>query len=439
MAIAFVQSLTAIGDPGTGTYTSAAFGSSTTSGNLIVVTVSDDGGIANGITSVTDSKSNTYVKVPNEFPGAATVSMWYAKNITGGASHTITVNYDDTITFASTCVAQEFSGIDTTAPLDVYASTAATSTSPTSGATSSTTLADELVVGGLAFTAATTTVTLGSGYTNLGTTHQTNAGVGMESKIVSGTGAQTATFTLGASRSWSCAVATFKAATAGSSPSASLSPSASKSPSSSASLSKSPSASASLSLSPSASLSPSSSSSLSQSPSASQSPSSSTSTSQSVSASISPSASTSPSSSASASPSTGFTGYSRGDYAALPTDDYDLEVIYTASEVTDVATADNFRVAQTASSQYAIHQFKNFAGVNGSCILNWEGQTNLATSLSPMVMQIYNVLTTSWETVATNNSASANTDFTMTANIPVLANYKDTQQVITSRIYQLSQ
>ncbi len=438
MAILFVQSLTAIGDPGTGTYTSAAFGSSTTSGNLIVVTVSDDGGTLGGITSVTDSKSNTYTKVPNEFDGASTVSVWYAKNITGGASHTITVNYNTSITFASTCVAQEFSGVDTTAPLDVYTSTGGTGTSTTSGATGTTAQNDELVIGSLAFFGATTTVTLGSGYTNLGTTHQTNAGVGMESKVVSSTGTQTATFTLGLSRGWSTAVTTFKAASTGS-PSASLSPSASQSPSSSASSSISPSASSSLSLSPSASLSPSSSVSLSLSPSASQSPSSSASSSSSVSSSVSPSASKSPSSSISASPSPGYTGYSRGDYASLPVDDFDLEVAYTQSEVLDVATSDNFRVAQTATSQYAIHQFKNFAGTSGSCIVTWEGQSNLAPSLSPMVLQIYNVNTASWETLSANTSASANVDFQIQANVPVLGNYKDVHGVITCRVYQLSQ
>ena len=110
----------------------------------------------------------------------------------------------------------------------------------------------------------------------------------------------------------------------------------------------------------------------------------------SMSVSISPSASLSPSASASASPSAGYTGYTRGNYAALPTNDNDLTTTYTAHDVTDVATNNNIRVTQFAQGQYAIHQYKNFVGAKIQVILTWEGQTDFSPVSSTVFLQIYN-------------------------------------------------
>jgi len=232
------------------------------------------------------------------------------------------------------------------------------------------------------------------------------------------------------------------------SPSPSSSVSLSVSPSSSTSLSLSPSSSVSASFSPSASVSPSSSESLSVSPSSSVSsstslsvsPSSSSSLSISPSASISPSSSSSlslsPSSSVSPSPSAGTTDYSKGDYAALPGNATDLENIYTAQQVLDVETKNDIRVSQTASGEYAIHQYGDFVTTGNTATLEWEGQTNLTPSLSTVYLQIYNFNSTSWELVDSDNSSAVDTDFALTGNIPDLTNYKD-GSMMYCRIYQL--
>lgn len=218
------------------------------------------------------------------------------------------------------------------------------------------------------------------------------------------------------------------------SPSRSLSPSASQSPSASASRSLSPSSSASSSVSASssasASKSASASASRSLSPSASQSPS--------ASGSASGSSSASKSQSPSASPSTGFADYSRGNYAALPTDDAELETLYSGSDVTDVATDNGVRVSQSAITEYMIHQYKNFVGANTNCVLTWNGQTDLSPASSTVNMQIYNRNSTTWETIASNNTASANTDFTIAFTVNDVTNYIDGDKVISSRIYQLA-
>jgi hypothetical protein len=183
---------------------------------------------------------------------------------------------------------------------------------------------------------------------------------------------------------------------------------------------------------PSASMSPSSSSSASLSPSSSSS--ASLSPSSSSSKSLSPSSSSSASLSPSASPSYGFQDYTRGNYAALPANNNDLETAYSAQDITDVATKNDVRVSQDATGEYAIHQYKNFTTAT-STNLEWEGQTNCACWLSPVVLQIYRVSDTTWEEIDRDDTTAADTDFTLNATIADLTNYR-TAGIVTCRIYQ---
>jgi hypothetical protein len=227
----------------------------------------------------------------------------------------------------------------------------------------------------------------------------------------------------------------------------SLSPSTSISFSPSISLSSSPSESisSSISESPSTSISSSESTSVSISPSLSisLSPSSSISSSPSIISSISSSPSSSislsPSSSLSASPSAGYEGYTRGEYVALPGDDTDLTTAYSAQDYIDVNTDNDVRVGQEATGNYAIHEYKDYAGSQNSMTITWNGQTNVSCTTSPVLIQIYNRNTTIWDTVITNNTASADTDFDMIIYVSDLTNYKDVNGVTSCRIYQLAQ
>jgi hypothetical protein len=196
--------------------------------------------------------------------------------------------------------------------------------------------------------------------------------------------------------------------------------------------SPSPSLSPSLSPSVSISLSPS----VSESRSISLSPSTSISLSPSASISLSPSVS--PSVSVSASPSIGFSNYTRGNYAALPANDNDLEVAYTAQDETDVSTKDDIRVGQTGVLEYMLHQFKDFVGSNTACQVEWEGQTSQAPSVSTVYLQVYNRTTGEWDTIDSDNTSNVDTDFSLLAEIPDLTNYKDASNVISCRVYQLS-
>jgi len=119
----------------------------------------------------------------------------------------------------------------------------------------------------------------------------------------------------------------------------------------------------------------------------------------------------------------------------LPSDDADLETVYSGQDVTDVAMKDDTRVDQSATGEYAIHQFKDYVGGAGAVDLEWEGQSNVAPSSSTVYLQIYNYDTPAWENVDSDNTTGADTDFPLNGNIPDLTNYKD-GNLITCRVYQ---
>jgi hypothetical protein len=156
--------------------------------------------------------------------------------------------------------------------------------------------------------------------------------------------------------------------------------------------------------------------------------------------SLSPSGSISlsPSVSPSASPSYGYAGYTKGDYAVLPADDSDLEVNYTGSDVTNVSSKNDVYVDQTATEEYILHQYKNFVSVANSCDIEAELKSSLAPTLSTVYLQIYNRDSSTWETIDSDNTSSADTDFILTASVVDLTNYKDATEVISCRIYQLA-
>ena len=191
-------------------------------------------------------------------------------------------------------------------------------------------------------------------------------------------------------------------------------------------------ASLSPSISPSISLSPSLSPSISPSISPSLSPSIS------PSVSISPSRSPSISPSISPSPSPGWKNYTKGDYLPLPTNNDDLENAYTVQEVIDVSTDNGVRVCQNGTLKNMVHEFKNYVGTEASCRLNWNGQSSLAPSSSTVYLQIWNINTLTWDTVANNNTADEDTDFSFYTVINDLTNYKTASQMISCRIYQLA-
>jgi hypothetical protein len=120
----------------------------------------------------------------------------------------------------------------------------------------------------------------------------------------------------------------------------------------------------------------------------------------------------------------------------LPGNDDDLENAYSEQDYTDVSTKNDVRVAQSGYGEYVLHQFKDYVGDVNSATPEWEGQTNLAPTSATVYLQIYNRNTTTWDTIASNNSSNADTDFTLTNTVSDLSNYKDASKVISCRVYQ---
>lgn len=183
MAISFVQST--VGKTASGTTVStAAFGSSVTGGNTIMI------GIANGstgtsvITSITDSGSNTYTKAITSTTGSGSVfDIWYAVNVTGGSSFTVTANASGANEMQ--LFAQEFSGVISVGPLGPTAQ--GNSTTGTAMATSTFQAAgNDLIFAGGYKASGSATFTAGSGFSNLAQQTGTFVASAVESQIAPG-------------------------------------------------------------------------------------------------------------------------------------------------------------------------------------------------------------------------------------------------------------
>jgi hypothetical protein len=129
--------------------------------------------------------------------------------------------------------------------------------------------------------------------------------------------------------------------------------------------------------------------------------------------------------------------YTRGVSASLPTNTSPQSVGYLASEYATVASDDSTYIDQ-AGVGYLIHQFERKNTNNtDNIVISWNGKTTLAPSTTPVYLQVYNTSTTSWETLASNSAASANTDFTLSYTISAnQSNYYDANNRVEVRVYQ---
>ena len=110
--------------------------------------------------------------------------------------------------------------------------------------------------------------------------------------------------------------------------------------------------------------------------------------------------------------------YTSGDVAALPSDDTDLENQFTVANYTTVSADNATRVTQTATGEYAIFQFKDKHTNNTDSItVTWNGQSDLAPSTSPLILQVYNHTTGTWVELDRNDDGDADTDYTLTGSL----------------------
>ena len=175
-----------------------------TAGNLNIVVVGWND-TTSTVSSVSDSRGNTYTPAVGPTVGTALrQSIYYAKNIAAG-SNTVTVAFNQAAAYPDVRVL-EYSGADQTNPLDVTAGASGTGLTGNSGA-ATTTSANELVFGaGMTFDIYNAA---GSGFTNRVIT---NFGDIAEDRSVTATGSYSATGAMRASAPWVMQMATFRAA-----------------------------------------------------------------------------------------------------------------------------------------------------------------------------------------------------------------------------------
>jgi hypothetical protein len=127
------------------------------------------------------------------------------------------------------------------------------------------------------------------------------------------------------------------------------------------------------------------------------------------------------------------------EHGALPTNDDDLDILYTEDDYGKVSYVDNIYVDQIADSEnYSIHLFKDFVNIANTCNIECSLKTNLNSMWSTVYLQIFNRNTNEWETIDYNDSSDVDINFILESYISDLSNYKDGNNVVSCRIYQLA-
>jgi hypothetical protein len=120
----------------------------------------------------------------------------------------------------------------------------------------------------------------------------------------------------------------------------------------------------------------------------------------------------------------------------LPANDDSLENLYSAQDEIDVAVENDDRVSQLfTGTDYGIHQFSDWVGNESHATLTWIGQVSISPQTSTVYLQIYNHDTDEWDTLTSNNTASADTDFEIEYFVSDLTDY-ERLGFITCRVYQ---
>ena len=187
----------------------ATFPTSNTAGNLIVAFVRAS--TTTQTITLSDSAGNTYSKAvgTGQTTDGHQVAIFYAPNIKAGAN-TVTASFSGTNNHPFLAI-YEYSGVSRTSPLDKTAGAQGTNASVSSGATATTTAANELVFAGMGLpSSSTVTWVAGSGFTlEQQDTRTSGSRAATEDQEVTATGAYAGTFSLSGASNWSAVVATF--------------------------------------------------------------------------------------------------------------------------------------------------------------------------------------------------------------------------------------
>ena len=207
MAIALVQSSGGHDSTGTAIASISTNTTNLTAGNLLVVGVRS---AATTAPTMSDTAGNTFVLVTSVSDGAGdTVWQYYVKNCLGNAANAVKATFSPTVAFIA-IIAHEYSGADTTAPLDVSATGANGGATSVVSASFTPTNANDVGVAFGSIGALGGTFTAGANYT----LQRNEDFFESEDRLLTGTGAQTAGMSSNLSADWQIVVATYKPAAA---------------------------------------------------------------------------------------------------------------------------------------------------------------------------------------------------------------------------------
>jgi hypothetical protein len=187
---------------------SVAFTSSNTAGNLIIAFVRMTS--TTQTVTVRDTAGNIYSDAVDQLQttDGHQIHIFYAKSVAAFSNNAVTATFSATNNHPWLAI-YEYSGLNATNPLDETAHAQGSNSSPSTGATGTTTHANELLFVGLGMVNnASGRVTAGSGYA-LQQQDTNTSRAADETRIVSATGSYTGTFSLSASTNWSAVIATF--------------------------------------------------------------------------------------------------------------------------------------------------------------------------------------------------------------------------------------
>jgi hypothetical protein len=212
------QQIKSVGADGV-TSVSLTFDSSTAGGNFIALYIPSyyrDATNSPQDYSASDNKSNTYTKAFESAGVTGSLECWYAENISGGASHQVTIS-SPVGSYFMFAVA-EYSGVATSSAFDTSAVSPqdTPATTYTSGSTASTAQADELLFGAVFSYNGTVSVTPDSPWSAINTRTGTFLHMVVTEQVVSSTGAYANTGSISGDtvKTWS-GIATFKASAGG--------------------------------------------------------------------------------------------------------------------------------------------------------------------------------------------------------------------------------
>lgn len=158
-------------------------------GNLIVVAIRYERNAGQNITNVTDLAGNAYspaaslqLSSPN---GNANLSIWYAKGVTARTSNTVTVTFSGNTSYRN-IITSQYSGVDTSSPVDVTATGLVSSGGTVTSNSFSTNQPVSVIVAAAQASTANTSAnwTAGSGYIKRNQTSPSQV-LGLEDNITS--------------------------------------------------------------------------------------------------------------------------------------------------------------------------------------------------------------------------------------------------------------